>query len=120
MKISAWWILPVLAIGIIAAWLFLKFVYDPREMASINKRKHFDIITFKLRNSNNWGPDWWKAKEFLNANLPCSLCSDEAVPLGSFEHDIVNGMIEKPIFPFDRANWKLWVNKINELDKKVV
>lgn len=111
-----------LLIGIAAAWLFFLFVYEPSKICSIRKRKNSDIITFKLPNSKNMevsGPAWWMAKDFLNANLPCSICSSKAVPLGNFEHDVANGMIGKPNFPFDRANWKLWVNKINELDKKV-
>lgn len=122
-KISAWWIIPVLVISILAAWLFFKFVYEPSETVSISKRKYNDIITFKLPNSieaDVFGPKWWEAYNFLDKNIPCSICRDKAIPLGTFRHDIVSGMIEKRGFPYDRANWKLWVNKVNELDKKVV
>lgn len=119
-KISAWWILPVLAIGIIGAWLFFKFVYQPSTTVSVSKRPRNDIVTLKLPRTAEFGPEYWKAFHALAAMIPCSICRDDAVPLEVFKHDIVNGMIEKPIFPFDRANWKLWVNKINELDKKVV
>lgn len=122
-KISALWILPALAIGIIAAWLYFQFVYEPSQTVSINKRKNNDIVTLKLPRSIEaevFGPEYWKAFHALAALIPCSICRDHAVPLEVFKHDIVNGMIEKPIFPFDRANWKLWVNKVNDLDKKVV
>ena len=119
-KISAWFIFLALAIGIAAAYIYLNYIRIPDELITVRKTKDKDIITMTLPSSGNWGPSWWKAKEFLNANLPCSLCSTKAVPLGSFEHDVVNGMQEKPNFPFDKENWKFWVKKINELDNKVV
>lgn len=112
----------MLAIGIIGAWLYFQFVYEPAKTVSISKRKNNDIITFKLPNSveaDIFGPKYWEAYNFLDNNIPCSICRDKAIPLGTFRHDIVNGMIENKIFPFDKENWKIWVKIINDLDKKV-
>lgn len=117
-KLSTWFILLAFVIGIAAAYIYLNYIRIPDEGITLRKTKDKDIITMSLPNSGNWGPKWWKAKEFLNANLPCSICSVKAVPFGTFEHDVVNAMTEKPIF--DKDNWKFWVKKINELDKKVV
>ncbi len=122
MKISAWWLLAVLIIGLSAAFVFLKFFYVPAEVVTKYKRKNYNLLTFRIPNSLDMdisGPAIWEAKKALNESIPCSICRNKAIPLGSFEHDIVNGMIDKKIFPFDKANWKLWVNKVNELDKKV-
>lgn len=122
MKISAWWILAVLIISLAAAFVFFKFFYIPSEVVTKYKRKNYNILTFRIPNSIDMeisGPPIWEAKNALNEIIPCSICKSKAVPLGRFEHDIVNGLIEKKIFPFDKVNWKLWVNKINELDKKV-
>lgn len=119
---KTFWFILVFVIGIVAAWLFFKFVYEPAQTVSISKRKNNDIITLKLPNSivaEVFGPKYWEAYNFLDQNIPCSICRDKAIPLGTFRHDIVNGMNEKTIFPFDKTNWKFWVNKINELDKKV-
>lgn len=122
MKISAWWILAAVVITLAAVVIYNKFFYIPGEIVTRYKRKNYNILTFRIPNSMNMeisGPPIWEAKKALNEIIPCSICKNKAIPLGIFEHDIVNGITEKPIFPFDKPNWKLWVSKINELDKKV-
>lgn len=122
MKISAWWILAAVVITIAALFIYHQFLYIPGEIVTKYKRKNYNILTFRIPNSIDMeisGPPIWEAKKALNENIPCSICRNKAIPLGIFEHDIVNGMTEKPIFPFDKTNWKLWVSKINELDKKI-
>lgn len=119
-KLSAWFILLAFVIGIAAAYIYFNYIRIPDELITVRKTRDKDIITMTLPSTGNWGPKWWEAKKFMNDNLPCSICSVKAVPFGSFEHDVVNGMTEKPNFPFDKENWKFWVKKINDLDKKVV
>lgn len=122
MKISAWWLLLALTIGLAIAFIYFKLFYTPDQTITRAKRKQYNIITFKIPNSRDMdiaGPAIWDAKKALNEIIPCGICRNKAIPLGIFEHDVVNGIIGKSIFPFDKTNWKLWVNKINELDKKV-
>lgn len=121
-KISPWWLIVALSVGLAGAFVYFKFFYTPDATVTRAKRKEYNILTFKIPNSIDMditGPPIWEAKKALNEIIPCGICRNKAIPLGSFEHDIVNGMTEKPIFPFDKTNWKFWVNKINELDKKV-
>lgn len=116
------WLLLAFIVGISIAYIYIQFIRVPSETVSVSKRKNFDIMTFTLPNSiedDVFGPKYWEAYNTLDKNIPCTICRNKAIPLGTFRHDIVNGIIEKPIFPFDKANWKYWVNKINELDKKV-
>lgn len=122
MKISAWWILVVILITLAAALIFIRFFYIPDQVVTRYVRKNYNILTFRIPNSIDMeisGPPIWEAKRALNEIIPCPICRNKAVPLGNFEHDIVNGIIQKKVFPFDKANWKMWVNKINELDKNV-
>lgn len=120
MKISIWWMLLAATVGIAATIIYFKYFYTPDATVISNPRPKYDVITFTLPNSKDaaiFGPAYWKANEFLDQNIPCSICREKAIPLGSFKHDIVNLMNDKDVF--DKNNWKLWVKKINELDKKV-
>lgn len=122
MKISIYWLIPVIIIAAFATYLFIQYVYIPSETVSVTKRKNYDVITATLPNSRDMditGPKYWELYHFLDKNIPCYTCRKKAIPLGIFRHDIVNGMNDKKIFPFDKSNWKLWVDKVNELDKKL-
>lgn len=121
MKISIWWLVPVIAAAIIIIYV-LQYKYIPKKDITIRKHKNYDVITAVLPNTIDMditGPKYWKLYDALDNNIPCSICRNKAVPLGTFRHDIVNGINNKSIFPFDKTNWKLWVSKVNELDKKV-
>ena len=120
MKISAYWLIPVIIVAVAVTIIYLQFIRVPDNTVSVSKRKEYDVVTLALPNSIDaqvFGPKYWKANEFLDANIPCSICRNKAIPLGSFKHDIVNAMNDKPIF--NKENWKFWVDKVNELDKKV-
>lgn len=118
-KISALWIIPALVIGIIGAWLFFKFVYEPSATVSVSKRPNNDIVTLKLPNTGDaeiFGPKYWEAFHALAARIPCSICRDGAIPLEIFKHDIVNLKLGKKVF--DKANWDTMVAVVNELNKQ--
>lgn len=120
MKISAWWLIPITVVVVIAAWLFFRFVYEPSETITVHKRKEHDLVTLKLPNTDRaevFGPKYWEAFHSLAGMIPCSICRDKAVPLEVFKHDVVNLKLDKPVY--DRANWKKHVALVNELDKKV-
>lgn len=120
MRISAWWLLAAFAVAVIGTALFFAFIYIPVQDITHRKSKNYDIVTFKLPNSGNtavFGPRQWAARHYLDNIIPCSICREHAIPLGIFNHDIVNLSIDKPVF--NRANWKEHVKIVNELDKKV-
>lgn len=82
--------------------------------------KNFDVLTLKLPRSPDadiFGPEYWKVKEYIQNLIPCSVCRNDAVPFGSFEHDFVNLKTGKTLY--DQNNWKEHVKKINELNAKV-
>lgn len=116
------WILAGIIVVLAALLIYNRFFSIPDKVVTHQPRKEYNILTFRIPKSLDMavsGPPIWEAKKALNEFIPCSICRSKAVPLGIFEHDVVNGIIDKKVFPFDKANWKLWVNKINELDKKI-
>lgn len=118
-KISAWWILVVFIVAIIAASLYFKWIYIPFSTITHRRRKDYDIVTFKLPNSKDtqvFGPKHWEARHYLDSIIPCSACRSHAMPLGVFVHDIVNLSTDKPLY--DEANWKEHIKQINELNQK--
>lgn len=122
MKISVWWLISVIIISVSVMYIYINYIHIPSQTVNISKRKNYDVITAVLPNSLDMditGPKYWQLYNALDNNIPCSICRNKAVPLGTFRHDIVNGINGKSIFPFDKQNWKMWVAKVNELDAKV-
>lgn len=119
MKISAYWLIPVLVIGVLAAWLYLSFVYEPKGTVSIRKRPVNDIITLKLPHSPDtevFGPKYWEAFHALAEMIPCTACKNGAMHLEIFKHDIVNLHLGKKVF--DKSNWDKMYAMVTELNKK--
>lgn len=108
----------MIAVGVTV--VYFNFIRVPSETVSVSKRKNYDVVTLALPNASDpmvFGPKYWLAYNFLDSNIPCPGCRSKAVPMGTFRHDIVNAMTDKPIH--DKENWKKWVGIINDLDKKI-
>lgn len=118
MKISAWWILPVLIIGIAATYLYMNYVNIPSETVTISKRKKYDVITLALPNDSDpsvFGPKYWESFHRLADNIPCPGCRSKAVPFMKFFHDVVNIKTEKPVF--DPENFNTHLDYISKLER---
>lgn len=117
-KISAWWLLLALFIGVAAAYVYFQFMYTPKETVTIRTRKDNDVITLSLPNSieaDIFGPKYWKAFHSLTERIPCSICRDKAVPFMIFFHDVVNHQTGKKIF--DKDNFNKHIDLICKLPK---
>lgn len=120
MKISIYWVITLLIIAVVGTYLFINYVYVPASTVALTKRKNYDVITLALPNSVDpavFGPKYWQAYNFLDQNIPCPSCRSKAIPLGTFRHDIVNAMTDKPIF--DKENWKRWMDIANGINSKL-
>lgn len=118
MKISPWWLLGALAVGIGLTYLYLEFWHTPGETFSVRERKNYDVITLTLPNSIDeaiFGPAYWEAYHSLTDRLPCSICRAKAVPFIRFFHDVVNRETKKPIF--DKDNFNQHLDMICKLQK---
>lgn len=118
-KISAWWLLLVLVIAIIAVAIYFNLFYIPLSTITHRKRKHYDIVTFKLPNSVDpkvFGPRQWEARHYLDSIIPCSSCRSHAMPLGVFVHDILNLSTDQRVF--NKENWQEHITLINKLHQK--
>lgn len=118
MKISPWWLLVALSIGLGFMYIYLKFWHIPDETFSLSERKNYDVITLTLPNTIDeaiFGPAYWKAYHSLTDRLPCSICRDKAVPFMRFFHDVVNRETKKPIvYP---ENFNKHIDMISKLQK---
>lgn len=118
MKISAWWLLVALIIGLIASYLYYKFFYTPTETIITNPRTRYDVITLTLPNNPNpdiFGPKYWHGFHKLTENIPCPGCRGKAVPFMKFFHDVVNKETGKPIF--DKDNFNKHLDMICKMEK---
>lgn len=119
MKISLYWVIAFVILAVVGTYVFINYIYVPGKTVSFTKRKNYDVITLTLPNSVDqsvFGPKYWEAYNFLDNNIPCAICRNKAVPLGTFRHDVVNALIGKPIH--DRDNWNKWVGIVNDLNSK--
>lgn len=117
-KISAWWLLAALSVGILFTIIYLEFIHTPSETFTVNERKDYDIITLKLPRSIEttvFGPKYWEAFHRLTARIPCSECRNKAVPFMIFFHDLVNRGTKKPIF--DKENFNKHLEGISKMEK---
>lgn len=117
-KISAWWLLAALAVGLALAYLYFQFIYTPDEAVTIRTRKNYDVITLSLPNSKDadiFGPKYWAALHAITDRIPCSICRDKAVPFMSFFHDVVNKETGKELF--DKQNFNKHIDMICQLPK---
>lgn len=118
MKISAWWLLLALLVGLSAAYLYFKVFYVPSETFSVNKRRNNDMVVLSLPNSkeeNVFGPKYWEVYHKLTDRIPCSICRAKAVPFIRFFHDVVNRETKKPIF--DKENFNKHIDMISKLER---
>lgn len=118
MKISAWWLLLALVVGLAGAYIYFKMFYVPIETFSVNGRKKNDVIILSLPKSIDeriFGPKYWKVYHALTERLPCSICRNKAVPFMKFFHDVVNRETKKPIF--DKENFNKHIDMISQLEK---
>lgn len=117
-KVSSWWLLVMLIIGIAAAYIYFNYIRIPSETVSISKRKNYNVITMALPSEGDtsvWGPKYWQAFHTLAERIPCSLCRDKAVPFIRFFHDVVNKETGKEIF--DKENFNEHIDMICKLPK---
>lgn len=118
MKISAYWLIAALIIGIAATYVYFKFFYTPDQTFSVNPRIDHDVVTLKLPKDSNtkvFGPKYWEVYHKLTEMIPCPGCRIKAVPFISFFHDVVNSEIGKPIF--DKDNFNMHIDLISKLPK---
>ena len=118
MKISAWWLLLALLVGLSAAYIYFKVFYVPIETFSVNGRRKNDVVVLSLPNdpdSRIFGPKYWKAYHQLTERIQCSICRSDAVPFMNFFHDYVNRKTRKPIF--DKENFNKHIDMISQLEK---
>lgn len=118
MKISPWWLLAALSVGIAFTYIYLEFFNDPAETFSVQERKDYDLITLKLPRDHNpmvFGPKYWEAYHRLTERIPCPDCRIKAVPFIKFFHDVVNQELKKPIF--DPDNFNKHIDLISKLQK---
>jgi len=69
----------------------------------------------KDHNPEKFGKFYWFALHDIVNRIPCPGCRQEAVPMLSFMHDLVNFKIEKPLF--DKENFYKHVEEICKLKK---
>lgn len=118
MKISAWWLLAALLIGIAAAFVYFKFFYTPADSFSVNERRNDDLIILALPNNADpvvFGPKYWHAFHKLSERIPCPGCRGKAVPFMNFFHDVVNKETGKPLF--DKDNFNKHIDMISKMPK---
>jgi len=118
MKISSWWLLLALIIGIFGAVVFYKCFYIPGKTVSINTRSNYDVITLALPKDSDptvFGPKYWDALHTIVERIPCPACQMKAVPFMSFFHDVVNKNTGKPLF--DKENYNQHIDNICKLPK---
>lgn len=118
MKISAWWLLAALSVGILVTYLYLQFISAPSETVSVKQRGDYDLVTLKLPNASDpriFGPKYWEAFHRLTDRIPCPDCRSKAVPFMVFFHDLVNKGTGKQIF--DKENFNRHIENISKLEK---
>lgn len=106
-KISPYWLILALLVGIAVAYIYITFIFVPEKTFSVRKTTNKNIVTLSLPNSSDpavFGPHYWESYHKLTDMIPCASCRSKAVPFISFFHDIVNHGTGKPYFDADNYN----------------